>query len=182
MGLSTQAGAGIVILDAGLRPVYVNAAALQILTFPLQPGNDRLRERIAELLRSETAQPKRIDSGRRRYICRFYAIGPPSNGSSQTATAVILERGPNGASDLARAAIEYKLTPRERETIGHLVEGLTSKEIAQRMGISPNTVKVFLRLAMVKMGVTTRSGILGTLVKHRSEELRHLENSPTAVM
>jgi DNA-binding CsgD family transcriptional regulator len=45
-----------------------------------------------------------------------------------------------------------------------LLQGLTSKEIAQRMGISPNTVKAFLRLVMVKMGVSTRSGIVGKIV------------------
>ncbi|HXV61417.1 MAG TPA: LuxR C-terminal-related transcriptional regulator [Vicinamibacteria bacterium] len=182
MGISTHAGAGIVILDASLRPVYANPAALQILAYPQLPGRGGLRDRIADLLRPEEPRPRPFVSGRRRYICRFYALGPPSNGSSQTATAVILERGPNGALDLTRAAIEYNLTPREGETIGYLVEGLTSKEIAQRMGISPNTVKVFLRLAMVKMGVTTRSGILGVLFTRRDEELRHLETSPAVVL
>ncbi len=32
------------------------------------------------------------------------------------------------------------------------------------MNISPNTVKVFLRLVMLKMGVTTRSGVIGKLI------------------
>jgi DNA-binding CsgD family transcriptional regulator len=41
---------------------------------------------------------------------------------------------------------------------------LTSKEIATRLEISPNTVKAFVRLVMVKMGVTTRSGIVGKLL------------------
>jgi DNA-binding CsgD family transcriptional regulator len=45
-----------------------------------------------------------------------------------------------------------------------LLEGLTSKEIADRMGISPNTVKAFIRLVMVKMNVSTRSGIIGRIV------------------
>jgi DNA-binding CsgD family transcriptional regulator len=35
--------------------------------------------------------------------------------------------------------------------------------MADRMKISPNTVKSFLRLVMVKMGVSTRSGILGKI-------------------
>jgi len=53
------------------------------------------------------------------------------------------------------------LTQRERETVGLLVRGLTSKEIAQHMGISPNTVKSFLRLVMTKAGVSTRTGLIG---------------------
>jgi len=44
-----------------------------------------------------------------------------------------------------------------------LSEGLTSKEIAVKMNISPNTVKAFLRFIMLKLGVTTRSGILGKI-------------------
>jgi DNA-binding CsgD family transcriptional regulator len=58
----------------------------------------------------------------------------------------------------------YGLTARERETVQFLREGFTSKEIAQRMEISPNTVKAFIRLVMVKMGVSTRSGIVGKIV------------------
>ena len=60
------------------------------------------------------------------------------------------------------------LTPREQETIQLLMEGLTSKEIAERMKISPSTVKAFLRLVMVKMGVSTRSGIVGKLLGSRT--------------
>jgi DNA-binding CsgD family transcriptional regulator len=45
-----------------------------------------------------------------------------------------------------------------------LGEGLTSKEIAIRMNISPNTVNSFVRLMMVKMGVSSRSAIIGKIV------------------
>jgi hypothetical protein len=46
-----------------------------------------------------------------------------------------------------------------------LLQGLTSKEIANRMNISVNTVKAFLRLIMVKMNVSTRSGIAGKVAR-----------------
>lgn len=55
----------------------------------------------------------------------------------------------------------FHLTARERQAVGNLVKGLTSKEIAQEMGISPNTVKSFLRLVMTKAGVSTRAGLIG---------------------
>jgi len=57
-------------------------------------------------------------------------------------------------------AAQFRLSQRERETMELLVRGFTSKEIAHRMRISPNTVKAFLRLIMVKMNVTTRSGLV----------------------
>ncbi len=49
--------------------------------------------------------------------------------------------------------------------MGFLVEGLTSKEIAERMQISPNTVKAFIKLVMIKMGVSTRLGVIGKIIK-----------------
>ena len=57
-----------------------------------------------------------------------------------------------------------RLTPGEREFLEQLANGYAYKEIAERMKISPNTVKAFLRLVMVKMGVSTRSGIIGKIV------------------
>ena len=62
-------------------------------------------------------------------------------------------------------AARFKLTDREQEAVEHLANGLTSKEIAQRMRISPNTVKTFLRFVMIKMGVTTRSGVIGKIIE-----------------
>jgi DNA-binding NarL/FixJ family response regulator len=52
---------------------------------------------------------------------------------------------------------------REQETVELLTLGLTSKEIASRMNISPNTVKAFFRMVMTKMAVTTRAGIVGKI-------------------
>jgi DNA-binding CsgD family transcriptional regulator len=67
---------------------------------------------------------------------------------------------------LSQMSEQFALTEREKETVELLLQGLTSKEIAIRMNISPNTVKAFLRLVMVKMGVSTRSGIVGRVVGH----------------
>ena len=76
-------------------------------------------------------------------------------------SVLLLERYSSGSAALEQVAKQFDLTDRERETVELLLQGLTSKEIAIRMGISPNTVKAFLRLVMVKMGVSTRSGIVG---------------------
>jgi DNA-binding CsgD family transcriptional regulator len=81
---------------------------------------------------------------------------------------VMLERKSNEVVMIAEIAARFGLTSREQETVQFLLEGLTSKEIAQRMKISPNTVKAFIRLVMVKMGVSTRSGIIGKIVGSRS--------------
>jgi len=77
---------------------------------------------------------------------------------------VMLERQSNEAVTIAEVSERFGLTAREQETVQFLLEGLTSKEIAERMKISPNTVKAFIRLVMVKMKVSTRSGIIGRVV------------------
>jgi len=77
---------------------------------------------------------------------------------------LVFERRPSTTIAMSEVSSQFGLTRREQETIQLLLQGLTSKEIAERMGISPNTVKAFLRLVMVKMGVSTRSGIVGKIV------------------
>ena len=76
------------------------------------------------------------------------------------AVVVLLDRNNSRSFDSSQVAAQFHLSQRERETMELLVHGFTIKEIAYRMGISPNTVKVFLRLIMVKMNVTTRSGLV----------------------
>jgi RNA polymerase sigma factor (sigma-70 family) len=44
-----------------------------------------------------------------------------------------------------------RLTPREREVLDLVVDGRTSKEIAQRLGLSPKTVHVHRSEVMLKM-------------------------------
>jgi DNA-binding CsgD family transcriptional regulator len=77
------------------------------------------------------------------------------------ALAVLLERASAKAASLAQLSDRFHLTTREQEVAQFLLQGLTSKQIGMRMQISPNTVKTFLRLIMVKMGVSTRSAIVG---------------------
>jgi DNA-binding NarL/FixJ family response regulator len=48
------------------------------------------------------------------------------------------------------------LSRRENEILTHLAEGMTNREIAQRLVISPNTVKFHLRSIYLKLGVANR--------------------------
>jgi DNA-binding CsgD family transcriptional regulator len=84
------------------------------------------------------------------------------------AHVLVFERRASNTKALSEAHEKFGLTPREQETIQLLMEGLTSKEIAERMKISSSTVKAFLRLVMVKMSVNTRSGIVGKVLGSRT--------------
>lgn len=167
-------GSGLLLLDSSLNPIASNSEAVQILSFPSKPDriknlvtflSDRIRTALVDHHPQETLSfVKEYKSGRRRYVCKSYQIDSDSRSfPPRHSIAVLLERTSNGDVMLEEIAKQFDLTHRERETVELLVQGLTSKEIADRMGISSNTVKAFLRLVMVKMDVSTRSGIVGRL-------------------
>ena len=94
-------------------------------------------------------------------LLRLAASASPQTAVAQGGSGATVRRSPV-TEDIEVRALKfcqnYHLSQREGETVRFLIEGLTNKEIAARMGISPDTVKVFLRLAMMKMGVSSRSG------------------------
>ena len=52
------------------------------------------------------------------------------------------------------------LTRREQAVLALISDGLTNKEIADRLFISPNTLKVHIRNLYGKMGVENRTQVL----------------------
>jgi len=163
---------GLVVLSSSLAPLAADSEAIQILTFPDRPEKLRnlnaILERVrSRLLQQNAANPPRFlqefRSGKRLYHCRSFYFEAQGERNSHPAIALLLERKA-GAISLLEVGDRFDLTVRELETVELLLQGLTSKEIAERMKISPNTVKAFLRLVMVKMGVSTRAGVIGRIV------------------
>jgi DNA-binding CsgD family transcriptional regulator len=173
---STSSQSGFLLLDKSLGPVASNHEAIRILTYPNLPERiqridvflgDKIRAGLVSR-QSPTALEfvKEFQSGRRRYVCRSFMVDTNGKGMPLVA-ALLLERCSSSTMALAQIGQDFELTRREKETVELLIQGLTSKEIATRMQISPNTVKAFLRIVMVKMGVSTRSGILGKVIGPR---------------
>jgi DNA-binding CsgD family transcriptional regulator len=60
----------------------------------------------------------------------------------------------NDVTDLLARA--HGLTPRERELVALLVEGLDTRELSRHLYISPHTVQQHLKSVFDKMGVRSR--------------------------
>ena len=75
--------------------------------------------------------------------------------------AVGLEPPPDGfvfePDDEDDGAMPETLTPREREVLDWLSEGLTNRAIAARLGLSDHTVKFHVASIYGKLGVSTRA-------------------------
>jgi len=170
---SVSSQSGFLLLDKSLGPVASNHEAIRILTYPNLPERikridvflaDKIRVGLVSRQSSTSLEfVKEFRSGRRKYFCRSFLVDSNVKGGLLLA-ALLLERCSSGTVALAQIGQDFELTERERQTVELLIQGLTSKEIATRMQISPNTVKAFLRIVMVKMGVSTRSGILGKVI------------------
>jgi DNA-binding CsgD family transcriptional regulator len=59
------------------------------------------------------------------------------------------------------------LTPREREATAHAALGQTNKIIGWEMGVSPETVGVFLHRAARKLGVENRAELIAAYLGGR---------------
>lgn len=58
------------------------------------------------------------------------------------------------------------LTARERDVLGHVVHGLTNRQIASRLGVSEHTVHRHLANVFTKLGLSSRAGAVAWAVRH----------------
>jgi DNA-binding CsgD family transcriptional regulator len=164
---------GLLLFDSSENLVAFNEEGIRILAFPVRPDKMRrsralLREKIRSCLRNGqygngngSVPVHEFRSGKRSYICRSFTLNTYGKDIPASSVQVLVfERRTNHANSISEACGRFGLTQREQEVTQLLVQGLTSKEIAERMRISPHTVKSFIRLVMIKMRVPTRAAIV----------------------
>lgn len=172
----TSSTEGILLTDASLRIIAFDAGAACILTDPTRQNGRPLPavaipEDVAKVLRSSSAteltgRTVPFQARGQLYVCRSTWLRRSDNVSAQPLLVLSFYRDMDVQSAIAQFATEYDLTERERQTLIGIANGLTCKEIADQMSISPNTVKSFLRLLMVKIGVSRRGGIISKVLDH----------------
>ena len=160
-------------------------ALLMEKSLQIQEANERLREMSANLLRALDQERRKIARELHDSVGQYLSALGMIVGGLRDAKGLpndVLEKLQQAAEAICSCTEDfelralnfchkYHLSQREGEAVRFLIEGLTNKEIAARMGISPDTVKVFLRLAMMKMEVSSRSGIMSKFI--------HLKESDT---
>ena len=69
--------------------------------------------------------------------------------------------------DLRRWRQHHGITPRELEVLRLLPHGLTNREIASRLFISPRTAQTHIQHVYAKLGVASRAEAAAYAVAHR---------------
>ena len=79
-------------------------------------------------------------------------------------------RTPRGATvsitGAGRLGVKFGLSPRETDVLALIVQGLTNKQIADRLFLSINSVKTYVRNAYGKIGAANRSQAVGWAIQH----------------
>lgn len=96
----------------------------------------------------------------RWYTVRASLAEPDASGRSDT--IVLIEVAHRAALAVLLTRL-YGLTPRERELVALAAKGLSTKQMARQLGISPYTIQEHLGNACEKVGVRTRKALLAKL-------------------
>ena len=85
------------------------------------------------------------------------SVRPPelTSGTASTSTPALEGTAPLPASD------DLELSPRQREVLALIVQGLSNKEIARRLNLAVGTVKIHVAVLFHKMNVTSRTAAAG---------------------
>lgn len=177
---------GLVLIDTSLNVIAHDRGAEEIVnscTTQILNGSLCLPAVMSDLICPEmldTLSPvkRMISLGNRQYICCIYALGLPETAGYTPIIAVHLLRHRAVIDAMDEVSHAYHLTQREQEVlIGLSSTGLTNKELAERLNVSPNTIKLFVRLMMMKMGVNTRAGLITKVMERRPSEPLALEQA-----
>lgn len=178
-------GPGLLVFTGSMQLVFVNHEAWELGSKLTQCSNGRvaqgvlpnevteLSERICRLLRErgegkdwEQLQLVRVSRPSNESVL-FRAVGiPHPDGLEKSLILIFLEAIGRQEGKIAKQVKwKFGLSDRQEAVVQHLIEGLTNKEIANRLGIAEQTVKEHMKQIMQKTQTTTRTGALMQLLE-----------------
>jgi DNA-binding CsgD family transcriptional regulator len=139
LALHESTRAAVVLLEADDRVAFASSAARELIDRYFGERVARLPDSVLSWLRERrraaTEEPLRIDAGDRSLVVEFV----------------------DGALLLDERRRLPRLTAREREILDLVAEGRTNAQIAERLWLSPGTVRKHLDNVYAKLGVHTRT-------------------------
>jgi DNA-binding CsgD family transcriptional regulator len=175
--ISNRLTSGVVILDESGKILYLNQEARSILsTFsanddqsdnPATQINAAIVEAIKENLgplnepSSSIIQCSNTDS---TYSLRALPLDKPHKKGKSCVMVLIEGVTIHRKFDMDVVQKQFGLTKREAEVTFCLTKGLTNKEIANILSLSPETVHDYVKQVMKKFKTTTRAGIVGKVL------------------
>lgn len=166
---NTEHGPGLVILTEDLRPHAISPAAQRWIDElkqlespwmgPLPNAIYAVVGRLRELDATAEVMPRvrlQLAGGQWVAVQASWLL----TASGERNIAVIIE--PPGATEIAPLIVRaYALTDRESEIVRLVLQGLSTKEVARRLTISPLTVQQHLKAIFDKVGVHSRGQLIG---------------------
>ena len=103
---------------------------------------------------------------------RVLDLGVPDKAALEVGETVLLELhagaspdGPVGSGTPGRETVIEPLTPREREVLELVAEGMSNRAIAERLAISEHTVKFHVGALLGKLAASTRAELVAIAVR-----------------
>jgi DNA-binding CsgD family transcriptional regulator len=165
---------GLMLLNMTLDRAALDSGARKLLSRPNEPDNQMdvacyIPEPVKDFIRQNIgeSEPARMafPIGGQQYMWRAYRLDSQHSLTTEPLIVLHVEKVEADLDPIHEVASRYNLSERECETLRGVSMGLGSKELADLMGIKPNTVKAFVRVVMLKMGVSTRAEAVATLFK-----------------
>ena len=182
-------GPGVVVFDEEGKVQFISPAAerwiAQLREIPRasSPSESRVVQLVAARARSLAPKQDPLELTAR---CRaqtesgswLLLYGTRLAGDAHGHTAVIIQ--PAAASEVAPlVALAYGLTERECQVAQLCIQGRSTKQMAQRLGVSPYTVQDHLKSIFDKTGVRSRGELVGQVfLEHYVPRWEELSDSP----
>lgn len=164
--LSRRSSPGIAIFSIDGRLMYISNEALNMIP---EPG--RLIEDFKTFCKDIGNNPDKLKEKKdfifnysdQAYAARTFPINVHSEDKPSHLMILIERVTERREIDIKRAKEKYRLTKRELEIVKFISQGLSNKEIADKLNITENTVKDHIKNIMEKMDVHSRAEIIAKL-------------------
>ena len=168
---------GVIVFDSKMSIVFTNKRADFFLKRYKLPNEinticRRIFDAISvskreELFPGEVHIHKKLEGSQNTWLFRFGIREQPK----PLASVFITEEADSHALDMNMIRNQFRLTRRETDVLGRVLNGLKNSEISDDLDISEQTVKDYLSNIYMKLGVENRFALASLLFN--SPEFKH---------